>query len=67
MLLQIIVGVSGSAIIALGTWAVGIHSQLIELKTWKNLFEAQTRTQYEQIHELLSEMRADLKEISRRD
>lgn len=63
-ILQIIVAVSASAIIALGTWAIKVHSQLIELKTWKEFFQAQSEKHYEQIHEMLSEMRADIKKIS---
>lgn len=66
-ILQIIVAVSASAIIALGTWAIKVHSQLIELKTWKEFFQTQSEQHYEQIHKMLSEMRADLKEMSKRD
>lgn len=62
-IIQIAVGVCASSIIALVTWAIGIHSQLIELKTWKEIFEEQSRNQYRQIYELLTEVREDIKNL----
>ena len=62
-ILQIIVAVCASAIIALGTWAIKVHSELVELKTWRQLFDTQWRHELVQIHDLLSEMREDIKKI----
>lgn len=67
ILMQILVGVCVSAIIALGTWAIKVHSELIEIKTWRNLFEEQTRSHYNQIYELLSEVREDMKRFAERN
>ncbi len=61
--LQIIVAVCASGIIALATWAIGIHSHVIELKTWKKIFEEQSRDQYNRIYELLTEVREDIKNL----
>lgn len=66
VVMQILIGLAGTAIAALCTWAVGVHSQLIEFRTWKNLFEEQSRNQYTQIHDLLSEVREDIKKLSQR-
>lgn len=63
VILQLVVAVCSAAIIALGTWAIKVHSELIELKTWKQIFENQWRHELTQIHELLSEMREDIKKI----
>ena len=67
LLLQVLVGVCASSIIALGTWAIKVHSELIELKTWRTLFEQQTQNHYNQIYELLSEMREDMKRLTERN
>lgn len=67
VLMQILVGVCASAIIALGTWAIKVHSELIELKTWRNIFEEQSRNHYNQIYELLSEVREDIKRLTERN
>lgn len=66
IIMQILIGLAGTAIAGLCAWAVGVHTQLIELKTWKSLFEEQSRTQYTQIHDLLSEVREDIKKLSER-